>query len=82
MVSTVTTITVSTVTTVAAIGLGAVAGAVGSGTLMAFLAAKELVSPATAARVKRISSAVMVGIIPLTIAFVATVILKVAGILA
>lgn len=73
--------TVSTVTTVT-VGVGAIAGAVGSGTLMAFLAAKELVSPATAARVKRISSAAMIGIIPLTIAFVATVILKVAGILA
>ncbi|MEW6033841.1 MAG: hypothetical protein AB1603_03180 [Chloroflexota bacterium] len=81
MISTVTTSTVSTITTVAAIGLGAVAGAMGSATLMGFLAAKELVPLEASARLKRISRVVMVGIVPLTMAFVATVILKVAGVL-
>lgn len=81
MISTVTTSTVSTVTAVAAAGLGTVAGAVGSGTLMAFLATKEVVSPTAASRMKRISGAIMVGIVPLSIAFAATVVLKVAGII-
>lgn len=82
MVSTVTISTVSTVSTVAAIGLGGVASAVVSGTLMTFLAAKELVSPAAAVRLKRLSQAIMIGIVPLSIAFAATVVLKIAGILA
>ncbi len=82
MVSTVTTSTVSTVTTVAAVGLGTVMATAGSMTLLAFLATKELVSPAAALRLKRISRAVMIGIIPLSIAFAATVVLRIAGVLA
>ena len=80
MVSTVTTSTVSTVTTIAAVGVGTVATAIGSGTLLSFLATKELVSPVRAAKLKRVSQVVMIGVIPLSIAFAATIILKVAGI--
>lgn len=82
MVSTVTTSTVSTVTTVAAIGVGTIVAGISSGTLLSFLAAKEIASPAATLRMKRISRAIMVGIVPLSIAFAATVVLKVAGILA
>lgn len=81
MVSTVTTSTVSTVTTVAAIGLGTVAAGVGSATLMSFLAAKEMASPSGRGRLSRVSRSLLIGIIPLTIGFCATVILRVAGIL-
>ena len=82
MVSTVTTSTVSVVTTVAAIGLGSVTSVIGVGTLIGFLASKELVSPAVAARLKRVSQAIMIGIVPLSIAFAATIVLTIIGVLA
>ncbi|MEW6033875.1 MAG: hypothetical protein AB1603_03360 [Chloroflexota bacterium] len=69
-------------TLVSAMGLGAAVSGVGSAMLMGFLAAKELVPPQAGARLRRISRVVMVGIVPLTMTFIATVALKVAGILA
>lgn len=81
MISTVTISTVSTVTTVAAIGLGVIASGVGSATLVGFLAAKEFASPKSNGRLQRVSRCLMIGIIPLSIAFTATVLLRVADIL-
>jgi hypothetical protein len=67
MISTVTTSTVSTVTTAAIAGSVALIGVV---LLFALLFQKEITTADTSGRYKKLGQALLIGIIPLLIAFV------------
>lgn len=67
MVTTVTTTTITTVTNVAAMGLVATLGIVAIGSLVVFLATKELAAASPSGSSIRVAKFVNVGIWPLTI---------------
>lgn len=67
MVTTVTTTTVTTVTSIAAMGFAAAVGIVAVGSLVAFLATKELAGASHSGSSIRVAKFVNVGIWPLTI---------------
>lgn len=78
MISTVTTSTVSTVTTVALAGSVALIGIL---ILLSLLVQKEVLSVSEEGRLRKLSSALNIGIIPLLVAFVLIVITKVMQVL-
>ena len=82
MITTVTAVTtVTTVTTIAAVGFTTIMSAVAVVTLIAFLTARELASTGKSPFALRIASFARIGILPLTMAFAALVIVKIAEIL-
>lgn len=78
MVSTVTTSTVSTITTVALAGSIALIGIL---LLLILLIQKEIISSSKHINLQRLSKVLNIGIVPLLIAFVLTVIIKVVEVL-
>ena len=79
MITTVTTVT--TVTTMAALGITASIGIVAVGSLVAFLATKELASAKGSGTSLRIARFLGVGLVPLITAFAIIVAVKIAEIL-
>lgn len=82
MITTITTSTISTITTVttsvtATINLGVVLGAVSVVTLLLFLCAKELAAASNSNSQKILARFLDIGIIPLAVAFVLIVAMKV-----
>jgi len=78
MISTVTTSTISTVTTAALAGSVALIGIL---VLFALVLQKEITTASNNSKLRHLSTALNIGIIPLLIAFVLTVIAKVAEVL-
>jgi putative effector of murein hydrolase LrgA (UPF0299 family) len=78
MISTVTTTTVTTVTTVT---LGGSLALVGILVLLALLAQKEITSCVVSPRAQRLGRALMMGIVPLAVAFVLVVANKLSEVL-
>jgi hypothetical protein len=78
MISTVTVSTVSTVTTAALAGSVALIGIL---VLLTLLVQKELASSSDNSRLRMLSQALNIGIIPLLIAFVLIVVARVADVL-
>ena len=78
MISTVTTSTVSTVTTAALAGSVALVGII---LLIALLVQKEVFSGVKGGRFRRLDKALLIGIVPLMIAFVVVVATRVVDIL-
>jgi hypothetical protein len=78
MISTVTTTTVTTVTTVA---MGGSLALVGILVLLVLLAQKEITASVVSNRSQRLGRALMMGIVPLTAAFVLIVATKLAEVL-
>ena len=78
MISTVTTSTVSTITTVALAGSIALIGIV---LLLILLIQKEVISSSEKVNLQRLSKVLNIGIVPLLIAFVFTVIVKIVEVL-
>ena len=76
MITTVTTVT--TVTTIAALGFTAVTGVAAVGTLIFFLATREL---ASASHSRYIARFAIVGILPLVIAFATIAAVKIAEVI-
>jgi hypothetical protein len=81
MVSTVTTSTVTTISTITAMGLVTAVGLAGTLTLICLLMTRELAGVQTSSKYKMLAKFSDVGIIPLTLAFGVTVILKVVEVL-
>ena len=79
MITTVTTVT--TVTTIAALGITAAISIAAVTTLIAFLTTRELASTGDSPFPLRIAKFASVGILPLIIAFVAIVTIKIAEVL-
>lgn len=73
MISTVTTSTVSTVTTAALAGSVALIGIL---ILFSLLVQKEIISVSDDSRLRKLSSALNIGVIPLLVAFVLIVVTK------
>ncbi len=82
MISTVTVTTITTITTIAALGLTATISVAAVVALIAFLTTKELASSGGGSSSMRIGRYLSVGIIPLFMAFVAVVGVKIAEVLA
>lgn len=80
MITTVVT-TVTTVTMIAALGINAILGVTSVITLIAFLATRELASTNSAGLSLRIARFTSIGILPLTIAFVVIIIVKIVEVL-
>ncbi len=78
MISTVTVSTVSTVTTAALAGSVALVGIL---VLFSLLLQKEISTAANSKRLRQLRVAVNIGIVPLLIAFILTVVSKVAEVL-
>lgn len=78
MISTVTTSTVSTITTIALAGSIALIGII---FLLILLIQKEIISSSERVNLKRLSQALNIGIVPLFVAFVLTVVVKVIEVL-
>ena len=82
MISTVTTSTVTTVTTIAAMGLTAAITVAIVVTLIAFLSTKELASASRSSSSQMTARFLNVGILPMIMAFVVIVAVKIAEVLA
>ena len=82
MISTVTTSTVTTVVTIAAMGLTGVISIAAVVSLALFLTTKELVSVGTSKSARFTARFLNIGILPLIMAFVVMVVVKIAEILA
>ncbi len=82
MITTITTTTVTTVTTIAALGLIGSISIAAIVTLIFFLTTKELASSISSGTSSRKAKFVSVGILPLAMAFVTIVAVKVAELLA
>ena len=80
MISTVTTSTVTTITTM--IGFGMALGLVAVIVLIAFLVVRELATASESGRHRLLAKSLEIGIVPLIIAFVMIVAMKVVEILA
>ena len=78
MISTVTT---TTVTTVTALALGGSFALVSIGVLFVLLVQRELMPSVVSSRSQRLGQALVVGIVPLLIAFVLIVIFKIVDVL-
>jgi hypothetical protein len=78
MISTITTSTISTVTTAALAGSVALIGIL---VLFSLVLQKEITTASDKGRFRRLSSVLNIAIIPLLIAFILTVIAKVAEVL-
>lgn len=78
MISTVTTATIQTVTSLAIAGSVSVIGIL---FLLALLVQKELASSSTSPFMQRLTRILNIGILPLLVAFVLTVMVKVADLL-
>ncbi|MFC1864495.1 hypothetical protein ACFLYG_01540 [Chloroflexota bacterium] len=81
MITTVTVTTVTTVTAIAALGLAGVIGIALAVTLMFFLTSRELAGASGSSFNLRIAKFVSVGILPLVMAFVVTVAVRIAEVL-
>lgn len=79
MISTVTTSTVTTVT--AMIGFGVVAGMMAVTTLLVFLCAREMAGASKESKLRLLAKSLDIGIVPLLIAFVMIVVMKIAEVL-
>ena len=77
MISTVTTSTVSTITTVALAGSIALIGIL----LLILLIQKEIISSSNKVNLKKLSKVLNIGIVPLCVAFILTVVVKVVQVL-
>ncbi len=77
MITTVTTSTVTTVTTIAVMGLSAVISMVAVISLIIFLTTKELVSVSGSSTSLRVAKFLSVGIVPMIMAFVVIVVVKI-----
>ncbi len=75
------TVTISTVTTVTAVGFAASLSIFGAILLIGFLATKELVGASRGERQKYLSKAANIAIIPLVMAFIVIVGLKIMEVL-
>ncbi len=82
MISTVTISTITTVTTIAAMGLTAVISVAAVVVLILFLTTKELASTSQSSSPKLIAKFLSIGILPLVMAFVTIVAIKIAEVLA
>ena len=78
MISTVTTSTVSTITTVALAGSIALIGIL---LLLILLIQKEIISSSKKINLKKLSKVLNIGIVPLCVAFILTVVVKVIQVL-
>ena len=82
MVSTVTTTTVTTVTTIAALGFTATISMAAVIALVAFLGVREMASHSSLASSRLIARFLSVGVVPLVMTFVVSVVVQIAAILA